>query len=397
MALAWNLQSVWSFESLHNPIWKWAALLGIVLAGFIIGKIVCFALDRQARWLQAAKRSGILHLFLTALSRPVSMAVLGVALFIGQKFLVLDVELQLDGTYTALADGGIRTLWIQISAALLAVAAAWAAFRLVDILEHLLNEVTSRTETALDDQLVPLIRKSIRVFVVLIAGLFIAQNIFQWNVSALIAGLGIGGLAFALAAKDSLANLFGSAVIFADRPFAMGDWVKVQGQDGTVEEVGFRSTRIRTFFGHLLTIPNSVVANDTLENVSSRPFIRRNLDIGVTYDTPPDRLERALEILGEMLDARVAHFHADYSYKLVFKDFGAYSLNILVVYYYTPPDYWAAQAFNHDFNLELLRRFNDEGIEFAFPTQTLHLQGVGDQAPPAADAENASPDPRSGS
>jgi len=215
------------------------------------------------------------------------------------------------------------------------------------------------------------------VFVVILAALFIAQNIFKLEVGDLLAGLGLGGLAFALAAKDSIANLFGSAVILADRPFALGDRIQVQSYDGMVEEVGFRSTKLRTLTGHHVTIPNSILVNDAVENISRRPFLRRMLNISLTYNTPPDRMERAIEILNEMLDARAQHFHAEFPYKVYFTDYNADNLNVLVMYWFVPADWWEFQAFNNDFNLELLRRFNDEGLEFAFPTQTLYVKPQG--------------------
>ena len=275
-----------------------------------------------------------------------------------------------------------RAFWNKACETLVVLAAGWLIFRLVDVVEHYLVRWTSRTETSLDDQLVPLVRKTLRVFVVIVALLFVAQNVFQWNIGALVAGLGIGGLAFALAAKDMLANLFGSMTIFADRPFSMGDRVKIGEHDGVVEEVGFRSTRIRTLTGHLVTVPNGTVATAAIENISARPYIKRVLDVTVTYDTAPEKLERGVEILREMLEARKEHFHVDSPPRVYFTDFNADSLNIQVYYWFAPPDWWDFLAFNHDDHMELLRRFNEEGIEFAFPTQTLYVK---QDSPLAAD------------
>ena len=247
-------------------------------------------------------------------------------------------------------------------------------FKLVDVLEFFLLRWTSKTETTLDDQLVPLIRKTLRVFVVIVAGLFIAQNIFAWDIGALVAGLGIGGLAMALAAKDALSNLFGSVTIFSDRPFQLGERIKIAGHDGTVEEVGFRSTRIRTLMGHLVVLPNSMVANEAVENIGRRPYLKRVLDVTVTYDTPSEKLQRGVEIIREMLEARKEHFAPEMDPRVYFSDFNSASLNIVVYYWFAPPDWWEYLEFNHEFNMELLRRFNEEGIEFAFPTQTLYVK-----------------------
>jgi len=280
--------------------------------------------------------------------------------------------------------------WVAMCKTIAVLAIGWTMYRLVDVAEIYLKRWTSKTRTQLDDQLVPIIRKALRVFVIIVMVLFIAQNIFAWNIGALLAGLGIGGLAFALAAQDALKNFFGSVTIFADRPFAMGDLIKIGEHTGSVEEVGFRSTRIRTLTGHLVTIPNSKISDTAVENIGRRPSIRRKLDVTLTYDTPPEKMAQAVNIIREMLQARSDHFEAGKPPQVHFNDFNADSLNIVVYYWFAPPDWWAYLAFNHDFNMELLRRFNEESIEFAFPTQTLYLKqdsafritGGPDQLPP---------------
>ena len=154
----------------------------------------------------------------------------------------------------------------------------------------------------------------------------------------------------------------------------MGDRIKIAGHDGAVEEVGFRSTRIRTLMGHQVTIPNSMVANEPVENIGRRPYLKRVLNVTVTYDTPPEKLQRGMDIIREMLDARMEHFAEESPPRVYFSDFNDSSLNIVVYYWFTPPDWWEYLEFNHDFNMELLRRFYEEGIEFAFPTQTLYVK-----------------------
>jgi len=345
---------------LGNSIAQWLGLLPVLLGAFVAGQVAAFLLGRQATRLQERGREGVVSMLLQCMVRPVKLLALAGGLMLGGKFLSFSIE--------------TRVFWDQVCDTIAVLAAGWFVYRLVDVLEFYLIRWTSKTKTALDDQLVPLVRKTMRVFVVVVAALFIAQNIFRWDIGALIAGLGIGGLAFALAAKDMLANLFGSITIFADRPFQMGDRIKVSGYEGAVEEVGFRSTRIRALNGHLVTIPNAVIANEAVENVARRPFIKRVLDVTITYDTPPDKVSRAVEIIREMLDARMEHFHEDKPPQVYFSDFNAESLNIVVYYWFIPPEWWDYLAFNHDFNMELLRRYNDEGIEFAFPTRTIYVK-----------------------
>jgi len=351
---------------LNNTLLQWAGLLAFLLVTFIVGRVVSFVLDRAGRWSGGRARGRALGLVLGSFSRPAAMLVFAGGLCLVERLGIVNLDFGPDRDLTA--------FWRQVAATIAAIAVGWAVYRLVDVLELFLSAWTSRTRTQLDDQLVPLVRKSLRVFVVIIAALFIAQNIYGWSISSLLAGLGLGGLAFALAAQDALKNLFGSLTIFADRPFQLGDWVRIGEHEGIIEEVGFRSTRLRTFPGHLVTIPNAKVADTAVENVSRRPSVRRVLNVTVTYDTPPEKMARAVEVLREMLAARREHFPPDRPGEVHFNDFNAASLNIIVYYWFTPADYWQSLAFAHAFNMELLRRYNEEGIEFAFPTQTLYLK-----------------------
>ena len=351
----------WKF--INNEPWRWLLLGGVLLGGFVTGKALTFMLERQSHRMRQGDRGAVLAMLLNSLARPVTLLALAGALYIAQTFMNL-----------SFGDRSVAPMWVNICRTMSVLAAGWFIYRLVDVVEFYLHNLTGKTETLLDDQLVPLIRKTLRVFVVIVAVLFIAQNIFRWDVGALIAGLGIGGLALALAAKDTLANLFGSITIFTDRPFQMGDRIRMKSYDGVVEEVGFRSVRIRLLNGHIAIIPNAIVANEPIENVSKRPFIRHDMTVGVTYDTSPDKVRRGVEIIREMLAGRAESFPPDMPARAHFTGFDTASLNIAVSYWFTPPDWVRYLEFAQEFGMELLRRFNDEGIEFAFPTQTLYVK-----------------------
>ncbi len=351
---------------LNNTLWQWLALLGVLLGSIVVGRIVAFFLERQGQ--RFSERLQFISTLLRSASKPASLVILAGGLYVAGQF--MNLSYVKDGVEKF----DLQPFWFDVCRTISVLATGWFIYRLVDVVEYYLHRWTSRTDTLLDDQLVPMIRKTLRVFVVIVVLLFVAQNIFHWNIGALLAGLGVGGLAFALAARDMLANLFGSITIFADRPFQMGDWVIIGDHQGIIEEVGFRSTRIRLFNGNQVIMPNSAVANATIENVARRGFIRRVLNVTVTYDTPPEKVRRGVEILRQMLADRSEHLHPDYPPRVYFSDFNAASLNIIVYYWFTPPQWWQFNEFNHDFNMELLKRFNDEGIEFAFPTQTLYLK-----------------------
>jgi small-conductance mechanosensitive channel len=166
----------------------------------------------------------------------------------------------------------------------------------------------------------------------------IAQSLSDKPISALIAGLGLGGLAFALAAQDTIKNLFGSLVIFSDKPFGLGDRINYDGHDGTIEEVGLRSTRLRRLDGHQVTIPNGELANKSIHNIAKRPFIRRIFTIGVTYDTSPEKVKEAKAILEDILkDHEGLDPKGELLPRVYFSDFSASSLDFKCMYWYHPP------------------------------------------------------------
>lgn len=252
------------------------------------------------------------------------------------------------------------------------IAAGALSYYLVDAVEAGIQRRWRAGGSEMDRMLGPLVRKSIRVAIAALVVVQVAQTLSGSSVTSLLAGLGVGGLAVALAAQDTIKNFFGSLVLLADKPFEIGQRVVVDGHDGTIESVGFRSTRIRTLEGHQVTIPNGELANKTILNIGRRPHIRRILNIGLTYDTPPEKVQRARDILMDLLRDHPG-FRPEFPPRVFFSEFAAYALNIMVIYWYHPADYWAFMEFSERLNLEIFRRFNAEGIRFAFPSQTLYL------------------------
>ncbi len=248
----------------------------------------------------------------------------------------------------------------------------WFVYQFVHVLDARLSQWAKTTESTIDDILVPLFGKTLRIFIILLAGIIVLQNITGIEIGPLLASLGIGGLAVALAAKDSIANFFGTLTILFDKPFQVGERIVIDSYDGVVEEVGFRSTRIRLLTGALVTIPNEKVVNSGLENIGKRPNIRWLTNIGITYDTPPEKIEKAVAIIREII-ADHEGMHPDFPPRTYFNGFNDWSLNIMVLIWYHPPNYWDFQEWVQRTCLEITRRFAAEGIDFAFPTRTLHL------------------------
>jgi MscS family membrane protein len=248
----------------------------------------------------------------------------------------------------------------------------WFVYQFVHVMDARLSQWADSTESTIDDILVPLFGKTLRIFIVILAGIIVIQNLTGVEIGPLLASLGIGGLAVALAAKDSIANFFGTLTILFDKPFQVGERIVIDNYDGVVEDVGFRSTRIRLLTGHLVTIPNEKVVNSGLENIGKRPNIRWLNNIGITYDTPPEKIERAVAIIREII-ADHEGMHPDFPPRVYFNGFKDWSLNIMVLIWYHPPDYWNFQEWVQRTCLEITRQFSAEGIDFAFPTRTLHL------------------------
>ena len=342
-----------------NELWRWIALFFILLLSLIAGKVVRVMLDKNAaRLLQ--RQHEFSSTVLVALSPPSVFIAFIIGLRLGLSALVLPE--------------GITAFIREMLQVLITLCIAYVAYRFVDVVTYWLAAKARRTTSKMDVMLVPLVRTSLRITVVIMAILQVATMLSDKPLTSLIAGLGVGGLALALAAQDTVKNLFGSLVIFGDKPFELGDRVNVDGHDGTIETVGFRSTRLRTLEGHLVTIPNGELANKTIQNVSKRPFVRRIMNVTITYDTPPEKVELALEILKDILKDNEGR-HEDYPPRVFFNGFNDTSLNLFAIYWYFPADWWAFNALGERINMALLRRFNEAGIEFAFPTQTLFLAG----------------------
>jgi len=350
-----------------NEIWRLALVLLVVLVVMMAGRIVQFVMNGYAVRLARKKGETPLTLLVKALAKPVYVAIFAAGVFLAKIPLYFDDE---EGIRIAISSG-----WTTIARVVTAVAVAYALYRLVDVIEYYLNRLVGKTETKLDDMLVPVVRKALRITIAIVAVLLIAENILGTDIKSLLLGAGVGGIAIALAAKDTIANFFGSITIFTDRPFQMGEVIKIGEHKGPVEEVGFRSTRIRTLEGHLVTVPNSVISNTSVENIGRRPYIRRTSNITITYDSGHTKAKKAVDIIKEVLaGVPEVNVDADRPPRIYFSDFNDWSLNIYMSYWVKPPDYWLYHEVNERVNFEIMKRFEAEKIEFAFPSQTLYVK-----------------------
>ncbi len=250
------------------------------------------------------------------------------------------------------------------------VAAVWTSFRFVDIVTRFMQRKALGTDTKFDDLLIPLFRKGLKIFAVCV-GMILFADIFSLDVTALVGGLGIGTAALAFASQDMLSNVFGSVTVLADRPFEIGDWIVTDGVEGTVESVGMRSTRVRTFYNSVLTLPNSRLTTAVVDNMGSRQFRRVRMNIGLQYDSTPDQIDAFCEGARELL-RRHPYTRKDY-YQVYLNDFSSSSLDVLLYAFFDCPDWSIELRERHRLLLDIMRLAAAVGVQFAFPTQTLHM------------------------
>jgi MscS family membrane protein len=341
--------------------WQWLALLALVIVGVIADRVVNLVLSGVAR-----------RIFLRFLPkgdpdavppavRPLGLFVMGLIWWGALYWLGLPER--------------VLTVLLVAVKFLTTAAGVWAAYSFADILCLVLADRAARTTSRYDDLLVPLVRKSLKIFIVAFGLVFIADNL-NVDITSLLAGLGIGGLAFALAAQDTVKNLFGSLTVLLDRPFRVGDWVVIGGHEGLVEEVGLRSTRIRTFYNSMITLPNSNLIATAVDNLGERRYRRWKAMLSLTYDTPPERIEAFCEGIRELI-RRHPHTRKDY-FHVYANEYGPASLNILLYVFFRTTDWAQELAERHRLFLDILRLAREVGVEFAFPTQTIHLRREGD-------------------
>ncbi len=259
-----------------------------VLGGLVGRRILITVLGRFVSQVTSRSQTEVDDLMVKALERPIGWAIVVVGIHLAAE--------------TFRPPDHINEWLDKGMAFCVSILLAWLLLRMVDVLTGVLHRWAQRTDSALDDQLVPLVSKASKVVVGILAALLVLQNL-GYSVSGLIAGLGVGGLAVALAAQKTLADLFGSIMLLVDRPFTIGDWVKSPdgALEGVVEEIGFRSTRIRTFEKTLIHVPNSRLAEFIIDNMDRRPARRVWISVGLTYSSTSNQMSDAVAAIRTIL------------------------------------------------------------------------------------------------
>ncbi|NLB89441.1 MAG: mechanosensitive ion channel family protein [Syntrophomonadaceae bacterium] len=258
---------------------------------------------------------------------------------------------------------------VKVLRSLVIFVVTWGLYNLSSTQSHLLEDI--KTKFNLDDILIQFFSKVVRFIVIAIGILMIAQE-FDYDVNGFIAGLGLGGLAFALAAKDALANVFGGIIIILEKPFLIGDWIKVPSAEGTVEEITFRSTKIRAFDQSLITIPNASLANDTIVNFSKMGKRRISFYLGLSILTPHDKVQTCVKRIETMIKNH-PDVHPD-TIMVYFEKFSDNSLDIKF-YFFTKTTIWSEHlAVREDINLKIMDILAEENVSLAYPIQDIYLK-----------------------
>ena len=351
--------------------WQWLGLALALLLGVLLRRIASAVMPPIVRRALSTRDAAILPVTVRKGLRPTFTFVMLATWWIGLQ--VLD----LGTTVTARASWTLRIL--------LTIGAVHAAYRMIDLLAAHAAARAAKTSSRLDDVLVPLLQKTLKVVVVVIGAIIVAKA-FGFQVGPLLAGLGVGGLAFGLAAQDTLKNFFGSVNVVLDRPFQVGDWVRIGQTEGTVEAVGLRSSRIRTFYNSQITVPNSDLMTAAIDNMGRRRFRRISTKLGVLYSTTPEQLEAFCEGIREFIRTH-PYTRKDYFHVYV-NEFGASAINILLYCFHECPDWGTELRERQRLLLDIMRLAQKLGVEFAFPTQTVHLhhESTPGSAPPESPA-----------
>ncbi|MFC1564140.1 mechanosensitive ion channel family protein [candidate division KSB1 bacterium] len=356
-----QFKEILDYSFLNVGLGRIAVAVVVFLFIFAMRQVFSRVVMRILRRIAGRTKFTIDEKLLDVIEPPARMLFIVVGLWAGFQILQLPEDAK------ELISKLIRSLYV--------IVVIWAAYRATDLLSDFLRKLSAKTESNLDDQVVMFIGKTLRVLV-LIIGLMILVREWGYDIAGLVAGLGLGGLAFALAAKDTVANLFGSVTILMDRPFVVGDWIETPSIEGTVEDIRLRSTQIRTFANALVTVPNSVLANSAITNWSRMNKRRIKYKLGVTYSSKSYQVEECVNRIKKMLEEHPA-IHKDVIF-VYFTDFGESALD-LFLYFFTVTTVWKEYLeVRQDVNLRIMKIVEELGMSIAFPSRSIYIKNTGE-------------------
>jgi len=352
---------------LENPVKDILLFLIVLLTGILIKSFISGFISRIFFKVFEKRSSQFVHLtdFLTLLRTPVEGLLTLIILYISFNQLRFPPSWNL----ASVENIGVRLVVLKFYFILVTIAIARILLKFIDFSSIAFTRKSELTESTFDNQLVPFVRELAKVFLAIFIFLFILGSIFNLDVASIVAGLGIGGLAVALAAKESLENLFASFTIFLDKPFVAGDLVKVGDITGTIEKVGFRSTRIRTQDKSYLTLPNKMLIDQALDNLTQRRFRRARFTINLNYSTPSDNIKYIVKEIKKVLTEH--NLTKSELSSVYFDEFKESYINIIIVFFVETFDWDIYMGVKEEINFKIIEIVHQAGANFASPTQNI--------------------------
>ena len=347
---------IYTFSVRNRP-----AAIATWLAMAVAGIALAWCIRRTFEWLNRKLRpASWAHVVLNAVRGPLYLAAAVFGLLVGLTWIWVP------GLARGSVEESVRVVTVVVG--------FWLLWNLCDLVG---SGVVSATERVVGQNLGAhrrlIIRRTLRIMVGAAFVLVLVHTILDSNLTGVLAGLGVVGLALSFALRGSIENVAASFTIFGDEPFTVGNLVIYAGIWGTVEDIGFRSTRVRTLDNHLITIPNQELVDQAVHNVGARDAIRRRFRVGLELETSPEKLREAIAIVSDILDSK-SHSPVDKPPRVALESLGEYDIRLLVEYHFQPPDYWEALAFDTEVNLEILEGFEKAEIKLAYPTVTSNLR-----------------------
>ena len=355
-------------EIFGNTIQDYSWFFGAIILGLLFKKLISKYLSHLLFKLLGKKGIDVgIEKFDQLLTKPIGFCIMLSIIYLGSAH----IQYPLTWNLAPESEMGLRMLINKGFSLTYVYSLFWIFLKVIDFTGLILNKRAEATENKMDDQLIPFIIEIAKIITYIFALVIIMGNVFEVDITALAAGLGIGGIALAMASKESLENLLGSFTIFFDQPFTVGDTVTVGTVTGTVEKVGFRSTRIRTFDKSLVTLPNKKMIDAELDNLGMRPVRRVKFNIGLTYETTPEQIKAIVSDLQEMINQ---HEKTNQDGRVRFQEFGSSSLDIMVMYFVNSPNWEDLINVKEDVNYKIMEIVKKHNSDFAFPSTTVYLQ-----------------------
>ncbi len=346
---------------LSIDIWRILLCVVVILIALLIKTFISKCVFKLIKK-KATREDGtesVIEEIVDVLDRPIQLVVVALAISLCSAIL------HLSSGFAGIVSQTVKTLIL--------ISVFWALYNAASYLKNIINKLTTRTETHLDDIAINYISYAVKAVVIILGGVSVLQ-IWVENITGLIAGLSIGGVAFALAAQETAANLFGSITVMLDHPFEIGEYIEVDGVAGTVEKMGLRSTRIRTLDQSLIIIPNKTMSSANITNWTKIDRRRVLFNVGVTYSTTKEQLEELISRIKSMLESRDDIRHE--GIMVGFADFGDSALQISVRFYTLTGDVAEAAAMRGKVNFAIMDIVNEMGLSFAFPSRSIYIEST---------------------